>query len=177
MLKGLLAAMMLFAAVGQPAAAASSGDGERLLAPNGVPLFITGMNYEGPADRAWQMWEDGKFDPAAIDADFTRASQGGVNAIRLFVQPALAADLAAGKFDKLDSVVQLAEKHSLQLIVSLHDYPERDLAKVSGTAGRLAQRYRGRPGILAFDVENEPRFGDLALARYATPPPLSPGVV
>ena len=124
--------MMLFAAVGQPAAAASSGDGERLLAPNGVPLFITGMNYEGPADRAWQMWEDGKFDPPAIDADFTRASQGGVNAIRLFVQPALAADLAAGKFDKLDSVVQLAEKHSLQLIVSLHDYPERDLAKVSG---------------------------------------------
>jgi hypothetical protein len=176
-LKGLVAAMILFAAVGQPAAAASSGDGERLLAPNGVPLFISGMNYEGPADRAWQMWEDGKFDPAAIDADFTRAAQGGVNTIRLFVQPALAADLAASKFDKLDGVIQLAEKHGLQLIVSLHDYTERDLAKVSATAGQLAQRFRGRPGILAFDLKNEPRFGDIALTRYGAPPPLQQRVL
>jgi len=55
----------------QPAGAATSGDGERLLAPNGVPLFVTGINYEGPADRAWQMWDNDKFDAGAIDADVT----------------------------------------------------------------------------------------------------------
>ena len=50
------------------ASAATSGDGERLLAPSGAPLFIVGMNYEGPADRAWQMWDNDKFDAGAIDA-------------------------------------------------------------------------------------------------------------
>ena len=66
-------------------------------------------------------------------------------------------------------VVDLAEKHELQLIVSLHDYGERDLARVCATAGQIAQRYRGRPGILAFDLKNEPRFNDLALTQVPQP--------
>src|SRR5438045_4153529 len=94
-----------------PARAASSGDGERLLGPDGAPLFITGINYEGPADRAWQTWDADKFDMGAIDADFGRATGAGFNVIRLFVQAPLATDLAANKFDKLDNVVDSAEKH------------------------------------------------------------------
>src|SRR5438309_3052044 len=156
----------------QPAAAASSGDGERLLGPSGVPMFITGMNYEGPADRAWQMWDNDKFDSGAIDADFARASGGGITALRVFVQAPLAVDVAAGKWDKLDQVVGLAEKRDLQLVVSLHDYGERDLARVAATAGQIAQRYRGRSTILGFDLKNEPRFGDLALAKYPGRVPL-----
>jgi hypothetical protein len=163
----------MVAAMSQTAMAASSGDGERLLAANGVPQFIMGMNYEGPTDRAWQMWDPDKFDPSLIEADFVRASaQAGANTLRIFVQPTLLADINGGKFDKLDQVVALAEKHNLQLIVSLHDYGERDLGKVSATAGQIAQRYRGRSGILAFDLKNEPRFGDLALTRYASAVPL-----
>src|ERR687886_18563 len=162
----------MLASGARPAAAATSGDGERLLGPTGVPVFVTGINYEGPADRAWQMWDNDKFDPGAIDADFARASQGGFNVIRLFVQAPLAVDVAAGRFEKLDQVVGLAEQRDLQLVVSLHDYGERDLARVSATAGQLAQRYRGRPGVLAFDLKNEPRFGDLCLAKYASPVPL-----
>jgi cellulase (glycosyl hydrolase family 5) len=169
----LLVSVLLSATTIQPALAASSGDGERLLAPDGAPLFITGMNYEGPADRAWQMWEPDKFDPAAIEADFKRASeQAGVNVLRIFVQPALLTDIQQGKFDKLDTVVDLAARHHLQLTVSLHDYGERDLGKVSAVAGQLAQRYRNRPGVLAFDLKNEPRFGDLALTKYASAVPL-----
>src|SRR5688572_23585271 len=34
------------------------------------PLFLLGANYEGPADRAWRMWEDTRFDPLLIAADF-----------------------------------------------------------------------------------------------------------
>src|SRR5713226_10034275 len=156
----------------QPARAASSADGERLLAPNGAPFFVTGINYEGPADRAWQMWDNDKFDPGAIEADFSRASTAGMTAVRIFVQAPLAVDIAAGKWDKLDTVVALAEKHGIQLILSLHDYGERDLARVADTAGQIAQHYRGRPGILAFDLKNEPRFGDLSLAKYGSPVPL-----
>jgi hypothetical protein len=166
----VLGVMLVMALLASPAQASSSGDGARLLGPGGVPRFITGMNYEGPADRAWQMWDGDKFDPHLIDADFARASDtAGVNVLRVFVQASLLTDIAAGKWDKLDTVVDLAEKHHLQLIVSLHDYGERDLAKVSQVAGQIAQRYRNRAGILAFDLKNEPRFGDLALTKYASP--------
>ncbi len=172
MLWRALSALLMVLASACPAAAATSGEGERLLGPDGVPLFITGVNYEGPADRAWQMWDSDKFDASAIDADFGRAADGGFNVVRLFVQAALAVDLAAGKFAKLDQVVESAEKRHLQLELSLHDYGERDLAKVSTTAALIAERYRGRKGVLALDLKNEPRFGDLSLAKYASPPPL-----
>jgi Cellulase (glycosyl hydrolase family 5) len=154
------------------AALGTSGEGERLLGPNGVPMFATIINYEGPADRAWQMWENDKFDLSAIDADFGRAASAGARGLRIFVQAPLAADLAAGRWEKLDQVVGVAEKRKLQLIVSLHDYGERDLARVAATAKQIAQRYRGRPGILSYDLKNEPRFGDLALTRYPAAVPL-----
>lgn len=128
------------------------------------------MNYEGPADRAWQMWD--RFDAGLIDADFVRAKSAGTNALRIFVQAPLASDIAAGRWDKLDQVVGLAEKHGVQLLVSLHDYGERDLARVSATASKIAERYRGRSGVLAYDLRNEPRFNDIALTKYGSPPPL-----
>src|SRR5258708_18838414 len=168
----MLFAFTLLASMAQPAWAATSGDGERLLAPNGVPMLVTGINSEGRAERAWQMWDNDKFDPGAIEADFSRAASAGMTAIRILVQAPVAVDVAAGKWDKLDTVVALAEKHGIQLILSLHDYGERDLARVAGTAGQLAQHYRGRPGILAFDLKNEPRFGDLPLTKYARAVPL-----
>ncbi|HET6319933.1 MAG TPA: cellulase family glycosylhydrolase [Chloroflexota bacterium] len=151
-------------------ASGTSGDGERLLNASGVPEFVIGMNYEGPADRAWQMWD--RFDAGLIDADFARAGAGGVNALRIFVQAPLATDIAADRWDKLDTVVGSAEQRGVHLVVSLHDYGELNLANVAATAGKIAQRYRGRSGILAYDLKNEPRFNDVALARYASPPPL-----
>jgi hypothetical protein len=171
-LRRLALALSTLALLAPPALAAPSDDPERLSGANGAPLFVTGINYEGPADRAWQMWENDKFEPAAIASDFHRAASAGINTIRLFVQAPLAAEIGAGKWDKLDQVVGLAEKESLQLIVSLHDYGERDLGKIAATAGQIAQRYRGRPGVLALDLKNEPRFGDLALGKYPSPPPL-----
>src|SRR5262245_26875863 len=163
-----LAAVLLMALTVRPATA----DSERLPGPNGLPLFVTGINYEGPADKAWQMWDNDKFDPAAIENDFARAARAGFNVIRLFVQAPLAVDIAAKNFAKLDQVVDRAERQHLQLILSLHDYGERDLGRVSQTAAQLAERYKGRTAILAFDLKNEPRFGDLSLAKYAGPPPL-----
>jgi Cellulase (glycosyl hydrolase family 5) len=165
----LLALTLLPVLLAQPVMAAPPGDGERLLSPSGTPVFVIGINYEGPADRAWQMWDNGKFDAGAIDADFARAASGGMNAVRIFVQTPLAVDIAAGNWGKLDQVVGLAEQRRIQLIVSLHDYGERDLARVSATAGQIAERYRGRPGVLAFDLKNEPRFSDLSLAKYPGP--------
>jgi hypothetical protein len=167
LVSGLLSATPL-----EAASVSISGDGERLLGPGGVPIFVTALNYEGPADRAWQMWDPDKFDAGLIEADLVRAASAGARALRIFIQAPLATEIAANRWDKLDQVVSLAEKHQLQFIVSLHDYGERDLGNVSATASRIAQRYRGRSGILAYDIKNEPRFGDLALSRYAAPVPL-----
>ncbi|HEY0582380.1 MAG TPA: hypothetical protein VGE94_09360, partial [Chloroflexota bacterium] len=88
--------MSALALLAPPALAAPSDDPERLSGANGAPLFVTGINYEGPADRAWQMWENDKFDPAAIASDFHRATSAGINTIRLFVQAPLAAEIGAG---------------------------------------------------------------------------------
>ncbi len=135
-------------------------------------MFLIGMNYEGPSDRAWQMWNDGQFDAGLIDADFQRAASAGTRSLRIFVQASLASEVNAGKWDKLDQVVGLAEKRNVQLQISLHDYGERDLQKISAIAEKIARHYRGRAGILAYDLKNEPRFGDLALTQYGAPVPL-----
>ncbi|MBI2756642.1 MAG: cellulase family glycosylhydrolase [Chloroflexi bacterium] len=168
----LLASVMVQpgAALADPARV--SGDRQRLLAADGQPWFLVAVNYEGPFDRAWQMWEDGQFDEARIDQDFARAATAGVQAIRIFVQPALQKDLAKDQWQKLDTVVALAEKRNLQLIVSLHDDGDPNVAAAAQMAGKIAARLRGRRGVLAYDVKNEPRFGDLALGRYETPPAL-----
>ncbi|MBV9542790.1 MAG: cellulase family glycosylhydrolase [Chloroflexi bacterium] len=145
---------------------------ERLTGPNGAPAFVIGLNYEGPADRAWEMWQDDKFDAGFVDADFGRAAEAGANSLRIFVQGPLVVDIGAGRWGKLDQVLDLADKHGLRLVISLHDYGERDLGRVSATAGQIAQHYRGRAAILAFDLKNEPRFWDLATTKYAIAVPL-----
>ncbi|MDQ3809773.1 MAG: glycoside hydrolase family 5 protein, partial [Chloroflexota bacterium] len=172
----LLLVACLLAGLSLPSAASAapgiSTDGDRLLDAHGVPMFVLGLNYEGPPDRAWQMWQSDRFDAALIDADLQRAASAGASAVRVFVQSPLAADIAANRWAKLDQVVAAAEKRGVQLIVSLHDYGERDLQAVAATAAKIAQRYRGRAGILAYDLKNEPRFNDIGLARYGSPPPL-----
>lgn len=168
-----LAVVFTSQAHGQARTPVVSGDGERLIVEDsGVGAFLLAVNYEGPADRAWEMWNEGKFAPALIEADFVRARAMGVHALRIFVQAALAREIAAGRWDKLDAVVALAERSDLRLILTLHDYTEWDLGRVADTARAVAQRYRGRKGILAYDLKNEPRFYDLAMSRYAARPPL-----
>jgi len=170
----VLVGLVLVSTMIAPASAAeSAGNAETLLGPR----FLTAFNYEGPADRAWAMWYDDLFDASLIDEDFARAASAGVSAMRIFVQAPLAQDIAAGNWAKLDQVVGLAEKRKLQLILSLYDYADRDVARVSAVAGRVAARYRGRTGILAYDLKNEPRFGDLALGHYGSPVPLQEQVL
>jgi hypothetical protein len=144
----------------------------RFVRPDRAGFFLLGANYVGSPDRSWTMWEDGKFDAKVIDADFLKAKLSGVNTLRIFVRSPLQQEIVAGRPDKLDAVVSLAEKHGLYLIVTLYDYREDDLAKAVVPSEAIARRYAGRSAILAYDLKNEPHYQDLAIAKYpgAIPP-------
>lgn len=148
------------------AAAPSGLRGEIIIDASGQPAFLLGANYEGPADRAWQMWDDGRFDAGLIARDFERARGAGISVLRVFLQQSLVDDIRAARWSKLDQVLQLADQSGLKLILTLADYPEGRLANLVAIDSAVATRYRGRPTILAYDLKNEPRFGDLALAEY-----------
>ena len=173
----LLALLSLVLAGVPRSAVAESGvvsaNGDRLARPGGGSLFLLGVNYVGAPDRSWTMWEDAKFDPGLIDRDFGRAQAAGLNTIRIFIRPPLPQQLLAGQWGKLDTVVGLAERRGLYLIVTLYDYREDDLSKAANLAGAIARRYADRSTILAYDFKNEPHYQDLAIAIYpGSPPPL-----
>jgi hypothetical protein len=141
-------------------------EGEFFVDGAGEPIFVLGANYEGPADRAWQMWDDAKFDPALIAWDFDRARRANVSVLRIFVQQPLAMDIRAGRWDKLDTVFTLADQQGLRLVLTFGDYWEPRLADLVAVEAAVAARYHGRETIFAYDLKNEPRFGDLALTVY-----------
>ncbi|HEX9016417.1 MAG TPA: hypothetical protein VF960_10550, partial [Chloroflexota bacterium] len=130
------------------------------------PSFVVAVNYEGPADRAWQMWDDGKYDPALIESDLRRARDAGFTAVRVFVQGSLAQDIQAGRWDKLDGFFGAAGRQGVGVILSLYDYSEKDLSKVADVDGRIAARYAGNPSLVSYDVHNETHLSDLLAATY-----------
>ncbi|MBI4494420.1 MAG: hypothetical protein HY690_16685 [Chloroflexi bacterium] len=145
--------------------------GEHFVDGSGQTVFLLGANYEGPADRAWQMWDEGKFDPNLVARDLDRARAANVSVLRVFVQRALAEDIRAGRWTKLDRVLDLADQRGLKLVLTFADYAEPELVRLVAIDSAVAARYRSRPTVFAYDLKNEPRFGDLALAIY--PPGLN----
>jgi hypothetical protein len=163
----VLASLLSDSAPARAAAALSLAiRGEHFVDASGRPVFVLGANYEGPADRAWRMWEDGLFDPALIAQDLDRARAANLTVLRVFVQRPVADDILAGRWAKLDTVLDLADRRDLRLILTFADYAEPDLARLVAVDTAVAARYRGRPTIFAYDLMNEPHFSELALARY-----------
>ncbi|MEI6043489.1 MAG: hypothetical protein WCS37_03750, partial [Chloroflexota bacterium] len=128
--------------------------------------WIAGINYEGYVDRGWKMWEDAYFDPALIEDDFRIARNSGYNSLRIFVQLALAQDLLAGDFHKLDRVVELAGRYNLKLLITLADYGESHLSNLLYLDSIIAAHLSGNPVILGYDLKNEPGVGDLMGVVY-----------
>ena len=178
MVKRLAAILMLLASLGLsqnllPAVKVARADvlnqpafGSYISKMDGSQAFLLAANYEGPPDRSWKMWQDDLFDAGLIEQDFARAKQSGVNALRIFVQSPLAADIKAGKWGKLDTVVALARKYNIPLIITFFDYTEPDLSQVALVDRLVAQRYANESAILGYDLHNEPHFSDLATAIY-----------
>ncbi len=143
----------------------------RLRRADGRSVFVIGASYQGPAERAWRgdywaWWADDRFDPVLVDMDFRRASEAGLNTLRVFVQRELLLDVRREAWWKLDAVVALARKHGLLLLVTLGDYDEPRVAELARVAGLVATRYAGESAILGYDLRNEPSFWTVQSARY-----------
>ena len=150
-----------------------------LTTPDGKPFYMIGTNYEGYYDRAWRMWDDGKFDLALITRDFRKMAAAQLNVVRLFVSTSLEADVRANNFDKLDRVLQIAAENKLMVMLTFNDAHRLDLAFVAGIDAKIAHRYQDDPVIMGWDLENEPRFYNIAAAVYpqANPAPIQTNIL
>ncbi len=166
-----LAARQAAGGLGAPGFVGLGASGTRFVRPDGRPFFAWAVNYVGPPDRAWRIWDDASFDPSLIEADFTRAAGLGLNTVRLFIQTPLKNDVLAGKFRKLDLTVDIARRHGLALILTFSDYVEPDLSRVADLQTRIATHFRDEPVILAYDLKNEPQFDLVTLSVYPGSPP------
>jgi hypothetical protein len=177
----LLASLILQTPAAVNAAPAPAVVQEGLLADaSGQPMFVLGVNYEGPVDRPWRMWDNGQFDLGLIGKDLDRAKAANATTVRVFVQQGLANDIRAGNWDKLDHFLDLADQRGLRVILTMADYGSASVSGLAAIAGQIAAHTKGRGTILALDLKNEPHFGDLALATYppgVTPTLQDPGVV
>ncbi len=130
--------------------------------------YVHGVNYEGPDDQAWHMWAAATFSPSLIAADFDHAVQAGYDPIRIFVQPQLSAQVLAGNFTELDTVVALARARGLHLLVTFNDDHSGDLATVARVNALIAAHLADETAIFGYDVENEPGIAQIATATYPT---------
>ncbi|MGO9255577.1 MAG: hypothetical protein ACLQU1_04645 [Bryobacteraceae bacterium] len=120
-----------------------SPDGKRLLAPDGKPLFLTGVNYHRGLDQG--EWSQGAFDDTVFEDDFRKAHEAGINCIRL--------GPAARFYDSPEIVRECARKYGIYLIVILNWGTRRDFV---ANAERVAKMYAGEPMVLGYDLQNEP---------------------
>ncbi len=146
----------------------------------GQPMpYLHGINYEGPSDRPWRMWQDGLFDPTLIAHDLDMMAAAGYNPVRVFVQRPLPGEILAGDYARLDTLVSLAAARGLRLLVTFNDDGDGDLRRVARVEGLVAAHLAGNSAIFGYDLRNEPNLSDIAGSTYpagVTLPLLSPGL-
>ena len=156
---------------------AISADGRSFaLAESHKPFVPWGFNYD--RDYKFRLIEDywdKEWD--TVVADFHEMKRLGANTVRVHLQFGRFMDAPdrpnAAALDRLEKLVSLAEKTSLYLdLTGLGCYrlkdqpawyaqttePERWTAQAAFW-GAIAKRCAGRPGVLAFDLVNEPAVG------------------
>jgi hypothetical protein len=177
----LLVVMLLVAGTTGTSGQVANAASPEAARPASWPPFLIGASYQGPAARSWRgdywaWWAPDLFDPQLVDEDFARAEAAGLNTLRVFVQLELLRQIRDGNWTELDTVLDLADRHKLRLVVTLGDYDEPRVPQLARIDSAIATRYAGRKTILAYDLRNEPTFWMLQSASYPSgekPPLLS----
>ena|GEM_PF-1437794 len=157
-----------------PLAATSSGNEDfvkvhdQQLELVGQPVCLKGFNFyprQAPWSPMWQHWDGNQ-----VAADLEKASELGANSLRILVpygqnynwtkndgtpEPEMLAEL--------DQVIALANQKGMRVLITLFDfYAEFPPAGSNEEAAnwryldQLALHYRDNPGVLGWDLHNEP---------------------
>lgn len=147
-------------------------DGKFVL-PDGRRFFPIGVNYFRPG-TGWapQLWK--QFDESAVERDFVLLRRYGVRCVRIFLtfgsffnQPDRLDEFG---LERLDRMLEIAERSGIYLHPTGPDHwegipdwargerysDERLLSAQERFWQMLAERYRGRTSIFAYDLLNEP---------------------
>ncbi|WP_299060874.1 glycoside hydrolase family 2 TIM barrel-domain containing protein [uncultured Polaribacter sp.] len=123
---------------------------------------IKGINYY-PQATPWNMYGEA-FDINIIENDFKIIKNAGLNSIRIFVpyEDFGKANVKIDKLEKLEQVLDSAEKEGLKVVVTLFDfygnYDVLDWTLNHRHAEIVVDKFKNHNAILAWDVKNEPNL-------------------
>ncbi|CAM4134014.1 MULTISPECIES: glycoside hydrolase family 5 protein [Flavobacterium] len=127
-----------------------------------VDFLVKGINYY-PKNSAWDTFGV-KFNTDTISKDFDIIKSANLNTIRVFLQyeDFGKADVSIEKLEKLEILLDLAEKKELAVIVTLFDfYGDYSLNSWTLThrhAEKIVSHFKDHKAILAWDIKNEPNL-------------------
>lgn len=139
----------------------ANGDGSR--------FFMTGCNYIGSFATETQFCQDENFDPRELEANFRMAKSAGINVIRLFHVHGLAADFMKGDRRKLDTILELARRYGIYLLLETSaglSATGVDMAETCAILTRTAELLKDEPMIFGYDLRNEPVLSSVAGMNY-----------
>ena len=125
-------------------------------------LNLKGINYY-PQATPWNMFGD-DFSIEIIEKDFEIIQNIGLNTIRIFIpyEDFGKANVKAEKLNKLQQVLDAAEKKQLQVVVTLFDfygnYEILDWTLTQRHAETIVSTFKDHKAILAWDIKNEPNL-------------------
>ena len=156
-----VASLIVAFALAQPASHGSAG--QLPAVPKGPAVLeskvgdLKEVNYYPAAGGHTYMWS--RFDPTAIDRDFTRIRALGANTVRIFIQPGVFGfpTVRPVMADRLAEVIGLAATHSLRVHLTLFDWWSRftDINGSKEWISSLLSRYRDDPRIAVVELQNE----------------------
>lgn len=123
---------------------------------------IKGINYY-PQKTPWDLFGD-SFDKKIIEKDFEIIKNANLNTIRIFIQyeDFGKANVKEEKLQKLQQVLDIAEKSNLKVIVTLFDfygnYDVLDWTLNYRHAETIVSKFKNHTAILAWDLKNEPNL-------------------
>jgi hypothetical protein len=84
--------------------------------------WLVGSNYNpSTAINQLEMWQEDTFDPKRIDEELGWAEQIGMNTMRVYLHDLLHKDDAVGLYKRMDTFLEIADKHHVKILFVLFD--------------------------------------------------------